>query len=145
MYSGTVVRQRFTIAAEKVEAAHAELMKWTEWYREAGSTDIDTVFTSIMSTAKDLHEALHALGWDTIVKDGAVIGLQQHRHDCCGIDHVDAMRRLATYVSVGSELVFFGENEEIFRWRFDGETMHEDMGGEITFERVPPARPRRVN
>ena len=146
MYSGTVVRQSFTIPAEKVEAAYVALMKWAEGHR---TDSYEPISTNIMKTAKDLHQAMQALGWDTVTKDGAVVGLQQRRHDCCGVDHVDAMNELAPYVTAHSSLIFFGENEEIFRWFYDGEHMHEEMGGaitfgETTFQRMQPVKPGKL-
>lgn len=59
--------------------------------------------------------------------DGEKVGFEDREREKLGDDEA-LFAALASVISPGGEMVWAGEDDSFWRWRFDGKVMHEDEG-----------------
>lgn len=136
----TLLRSNFRIDAADVCAAVAALHDWAENYYQVTKPNFDDSELSYHAVyelrhAHSVERALSALGWDPVFDDDSnVIDLEQHTFDNVSAYHAKAMSSLCGIVRPGSFLIFHRDDNDIFKWEWDGSgNFTEQAGGRIVF------------
>ena len=90
------------------------------------------------TSAKTLEEALRAWRWDPSLDDEGNIESLWFVGEKLGDDKI-LFQAIAPFVEPGSYLQMIGDDDSIWRWRFDGFHVHEEPG-RIVFD-APPVDP----
>jgi hypothetical protein len=124
----------------------------TGWSR--GSDDVNSpglqhwafVESEDLASATTLADMLRALRFRPLIDpDGAIFGVELIDSPRNRGDERWIWATLAPFVSAGGELVWFGEDDQVVMWSFDGRGMTEHLGllafGEGSKVQVPERRP----
>lgn len=102
---------------KKYSDSDGEYIGWFSW-----------VNTQEVVSAKTLHDALYAWRWEAYPSDGeSDIESIHFLGEKSGQDE-ELFRVLAPYVKEGSYIAMRGEEGDLWRWYFDGQTCREQEG-----------------
>lgn len=82
-----------------------------------------------LGAAVTLVEALRAFRFEAVTSpDGQIEGVELIGNVRSAGDERHLWAVLAPFVQAGGEMIWFGEDDRIWRWSFDGTRMHETEG-----------------
>ncbi len=125
-----------TRSAEALAAIKA--LAGSETIHDGSGEHFSWVDTQGVTSAKTLEDALRAWRWDPSADDAGNIESLWFVGEKLG-DDMRLFQAIAPFVEPGSYLQMIGDDDSIWRWRFDGIQVHEEPG-RIVFD-APPVDP----
>ena len=124
----TLLKSKFTIDREDVGLALTELQAWNEEWpsKELPYQDI--------KDAKTLIDAVHYIGFDLVEdKYGNIVAIQQHDTDVDADWYETAMSSMSDWIDSGSYMLFIGDEEDFYGWRWQDRKFQCYSGGVVVF------------
>lgn len=130
----TLLKSKFEIPAHAKEAARFAILSWVKVLELSDGVAFPFSAFNDDKATPSLSEMFHAAGFDIYESEsGAIIRIEQHD---CATDtdrHEAMMASIQGLVAIGSYMVFYSDDEEIFGWFWDDDGFHVSSNGLVVF------------